>query len=384
MERQHIAKESALNFIKNNEKRQNIHKYIQTAKRLTKEYVLLEQEQQKFFYAKNLATKHRENIKNAAKNNKKTYLNTTYNNFQSSQSVETAVKIQDWLKKLKKWGLEGYKVIMGLRKEITNQELIYHIQDTKHEYSYVLNEEQYLKLLENNSLSMSYASLESLEKIIAEGPPDNSETDAFMADLFKLQVNATQAKVQQVLEPNFNKAELANDAVYQYLLHGDNGKPFLTKENKQKTEQENKDKEDINHARLYELYSQISAHYNKWERNEDGTFKKIKDKRTLKSFIQKYIAAKLDKDNTAFYKTGDAIQDNMTLIENKVGNAVVSISTIRRAIQGISLLEEKTDKKELEKELIEMFTYSGTEKFAKSIQMGAKNFAEKNIKELFK
>lgn len=376
----YALEQSATHFIKNDTKRNAIQNYIQKAHTLTEHYKSLEIKQQELFFAQQLNLQHQQNIQMAQSAGKnKPYLNTTYWNFQNARNDMNMQGIQQWLTELHHWSLQGYQVVMGLRKEATGQELIYHVQDVNGTYHYTLNENQYLKLLANNPLGMNYASTSQLEQVIAQGTP--------LADLFKLQVDATQKNLskvdswsQQERHGQILKTSLKSDVLYQYLMKNA-GSDFQDSQGR------------TLHSRIYELYSQLRAQY-KWVENPDGSIKSsgrngsiffsATRQNAVNNFISKYVTANLHKDNTAFYKTGDAIQDNYTLIENKVGKAVVSISTIRRAVEGIAQLGGIKSVSDLKQALIQMFTYSGSDAFSKKIQEGAKKVAEKNIKELFK
>lgn len=378
MPENYIIERSATFLIQNSAKQGAIQNYIQRAGQLDKEYNNLQTRQVQLSFAKQLNLQHQQNIQMAYANGKtKPYVNTTYWNFQDSRNDANMQDIQVWLNDLHRWSLQGYQVIVGLRKEVTGQDLIYHIQDSSGSYHYTLNEDQYLKLLAQNPVGMNYASTSQLEQAAAGGVP--------MADLFKLQVKATQTNLSQVDiwsqqqgHQQMIKSSLKQDVLYQYLMQNggviqEGGKTL--------------------HSRIYELYSQLRAQY-EWAENPDGSIKSsgrkgdiffsATRKNAVDNFIAKYTGSNLHKDNTAFYKTGDAIQDNHTLIENKVGNAVVSVSTIRRAIRDIAALGGIKSAAELKKELINLFTYSGKDAFSKKLQDGAKNAAIKAIRELFK
>lgn len=375
----YIAEKSASLFIKNDVKRTAIQNYIQKAKQLDDQYIALQARQKELLFAQQLNLEHQKKMQIAVQNNQNNpYVNSTYWDFQKNKNDNNNLQmIQQWLNELHHWSLQGYQVVMGMRKTVTGQEFVYHIQDESGSYHYTLNENQYLRLLASNQLSMSYATVNQLEEAAKGGIP--------LADLFKLQVNATQKNLssvdkwsQQKGRGEILKAGLKNDALYQFLYEEDN---IIRDENGR-----------VLHSRIYELYSQLSSTY-RWVRNPDGSIKGTNDKKNtffsktranaVRSFISKYKEANLHKDNTAFYKTGDAIQDNYTLIENKVGKAVVSVSTIRRAIKDIAALGGVKSVAELKKELINLFTYSGKDAFSRKIQEGAKNVAVKAIKELF-
>ena len=318
---------------------------------------------------------------------KKTTINVAYNIYKN-QNNNNAI-VQYYLTSLQKWAIDSYKIVMGLRKEITEQDFIYHIQDGANKYSYTLNENQFLQLLQSNEMSMSYAKVESLDKVIKEGVP--------LANLFKLQVNAGQKKLNKMMQAengeSIQRIELGKDALYQYLLNTKEVMDFFTISS---TDENGSERKKISHSRLYEMYSQLSNMSKfKWVKDSNGMitypeknkgskyFFNLKRETDIFEWIQKYAQSELIRDTTAFYKTGDAIQDNRTLIENKVGNAVVSVSTIYNAIKGIADLATITDKKKLESALKGLYTYKG-KGFAEEIQSGASRTAKKAIASLFK
>lgn len=375
---QYLAEQSA-NYMSQDIRLQRIYDYISQAKTLNAQYTTLHNRQKDLQFAQQILTIHQEN----RKTNAKAYVNVAYWDFHKQKKyIQEYNQIQTWLTDLHHWSLRGYKLIISMRKDVTNQELIYHIQDTSHSFSYTLTESQYLRLLSQNDISMTYAGTSSLE--------DAAKGEKPLGDLFKLNVGATQNILSQIDEWSqqkgkglIPKANLKQDVLYQYLMQD---KGVI------KT-----DRGDTSHSRIYELHSQLSAAY-EWSRNPDGSIqgpedikKKGKSKffftktreNAVAGFIQKYIQANMHKDNIAFYKTGDAIQDNKTLIENKVGKAVISIQTIKNAIQEIASLST-TSKEKLRKGLIQLFTYSGGDSFSRKIQDGAKNFAIKSINSIFK
>ncbi len=380
---QYLAEQSATRFIAQDTKRVQIQNYILKAKALQKEYFQLDQRQRDFQYAQQLMSVHQQNRQMAAANeSSKPYVNTAFWDIQNEKKkIQNYQQIQQWLTQLHHWALKGYQVIVQLRKTITGQELIYHIQDTNHSFSYTLTENQYLKLLSENSMNMTYSSTSQLDQVIKKGLP--------LGDLFKLSVGATQSKIEKVSQWSQDKgkgaifgASLKNDALYQYLLYKYGG--VITAPNG-----------GVSHSRIYELHSQIAASFD-WKRNSSGgiAFPKNKTKNSyfftskrsgaVTRFANKYIKAGMHGDTIAFYKTGDAIQDERTLIENKVGNAVVSVSTIKNAIDKIAGFGNIASPAQLKKAFINLFTYSGAQSFEKRIQDGAKKFAVKKINELFK
>ena len=71
------------------------------------------------------------------------------------------------------------------------------------------------------------------------------------------------------------------------------------------------------------------------------------------------------------------------LIENKVGNAVISLQTIRKAINSIASLKGQS-LENIKNSFIQLFTKKPVGELTKSIQEGAYNKAVKSINELFK
>ena len=288
-------------------------------------------------------------------------------------------EINNILGEIKIWGVNGYRVIVELRETVTGQELIYHIENDTHTISYTLNTEQYLKLLASNNLGFNYSSWESIEKAKQAGFPK--------IDLLKLNINATDKNLKRIFEENLKDLQpinLKRDALYQYLV-----------DTKAIERQSYWDKENETyyayHARIAELHSQLSASF-AWRRTPEGEIEKPKDgyffseirKKLVDAYIRIYKKEKLDKDTDSFYEVGDSIKDENTLIENKVGNAVVSLKTIHNAIKRIADLKN-VNYETIRTEFINLFTKEPKVgmMLTRQIQEGAYKKAVESINELF-
>lgn len=290
----------------------------------------------------------------------------------------TENEINNILKKINNWGVNGYRVVVQMRRTVTGQELIYHVQTDDHSLSYTLNEQQFLDLLSSNTAGLNYASWEKVEK---QGAPQLS--------LFKLNVGASKTKMKKM----FNHAPTINlkrDALYQYLVNT----KAISQKNKWDTENHS---EYAYHARIAELHSQLLASYT-WilnnnggvafprkngPKDKSGYFITEERKRLVDLFIKQYKKEGLHADKDAFYETGDATLNEAILIENKVGNAVVSISTIKNAIESIASLRGAS-KEQMRARFIEMFTKHNSGRLTKKIQEGAYKTAVESINTLFK
>ncbi len=278
--------------------------------------------------------------------------------------------------KMHKWGLEGYKVITQLRKTVTGQDIIYHVQDAKHTASYTLNEDQFLQLVASNSIGKGRLSWAEVDKAIQEGAPG--------LDIFTLQVGAiSQNKIQKRTGVQTPSTQLVNDALYQYLIHS---KSILNMQNT-----------GIDYARIAELHSQLLASY-QWKKDADGSvafppkgnknsssyFFSKNRQRLVDTFIRLYKKEKLHRDTDAFYQTGDATLDENTLIESKVGNAVISLRTIRSAIRDIAGLKG-VNPEALKQGLINLFTKAPQtgHYLTQMLQEGAYKKALESINKLF-
>ena len=263
-----------------------------------------------------------------------------------------------WLNKVKKWSLDSYKEIMSFREFITGGQVLQYDVMGAGKVSYRLEEKEFLKLL-SGDLSIYYTT--TWDKL-----KDNN-----LINLLKLQVQDPSKKKRL---KTIQKVSLKDDALYSFLSEN----------------------VDIESPRLYELYSQLKGSF-EWHLTEKGMVKfpdnqrknffysKERENKVI-NFVQEYLQTKsLVNDNIAFYRTGDAIQDNLTLIENKIGgSAVVSISTIKNAIYKISNLSRLKDAKSLAQRLKQIFTYIGKEKLAQEIQKGAGEYARGKIDEVVK
>ena len=293
----------------------------------------------------------------------------------SQKEVITANKqMESVFSRMHKWGLKSYQVITQLRNTITGQDIIYHVQDAKRTVSYTLSEEQFLNLVASNSIGKGRLSWAGVEQAIQQGVPP--------LDLFTLQVGATsERKIQKITKAETPSIQLNKDALYQYLIQT---RAIL-----------NEQTGGVSYARIAELHSQLLAKY-KWQKDSKGNtafpknpssnkyFFSQERQRFVDTFIRLYKKEKLHKDTDEFYKSGDATLNENTLIENKVGRAVVSLRTIRNAIEDIAALKG-VNKEALIQGLIQLFTNAPqTGRYlTQMLQEGAYNKAVESINKLF-
>ena len=202
----YIATQSASGFVYNS-KIDIFNNCIANAKKLQKEKIELDQKIEQSKLLLKMMVRHQNLLKKAGlsdeklqmrdENDNKIYRDNTasadmiLNASGKRRSVISKKTIEILLKDINKWGVEGYKVITTLRKTVTGQELIYHIQDSNHKYSYFLNEDEYIKLLENNKAGMSRTNWSAIKKAASEG---FQKADSSLLDLFQLNVGATGKK----------------------------------------------------------------------------------------------------------------------------------------------------------------------------------------------
>ena len=301
--------------------------------------------------------------------------NQAFEEWTSQKETITANKqMESVFSRMHKWGLKSYQVITQLRNTVTGQDIIYHVQDAKRTVSYTLNEKQFLNLIASNSIGKGRFSWEGIEQAIQQGAPP--------LDLFTLQVGATsEKKIQRITNAETPSAQLNNDALYQYLIQT---RAIL-----------NEQTGGVSYARIAELHSQLLAKY-KWQKDSSGNtaFPKSNSsnkyffsqgrQKLVDTFIRLYKKEKLHKDTDEFYKSGDATLNENTLIENKVGRAVVSLRTIRNAIEDIAALKG-VNKEALRQGLIQLFTNAPqTGRYlTQMLQEGAYNKAVESINKLF-
>ena len=305
------------------------------------------------------------------------------NRNQQKRNIVNKKAIQLLLNRLKNTGIEGYQVIVQLRETVTGQELIYHIhtrQGNKDMLAYTLTENEYIELLKGQSLGGSYGESmwNKLQKAKQEG------TSFVASDFFNLQVGGTEKNLSKVAKNKSEPINLSKDILYQYLLIADKNKAaILDKDGK------------TNYSRLAELHSQLSANY-EWRRDSSGTilppppnseskfFFTMKRQKVVDAFIGAYKKSNLHADTDKFYETGDAILNDEVLIENKVGNARISLSTIRNAIEAIAELQGASMER-FKQGFIAMFTKSPKKGgLAEKLQKGAYETALESIQNLFK
>ena len=277
-------------------------------------------------------------------------------------------ELMAWLTRLKTWSLSAYQVIMSFRNFITQGQIfVYNVMSKNQKFSYQVNEDNFIKLL-SGDLKVNRTNWDDVD---AMG----------LASVLQLSVGDPQkSKLRLQKAKKEYRVNLSKDALYEFLYNNySNALPT---------------------NRLYEMYSQIKGAF-LWELTKQGSvaygpnkqlFFSEKRAKEVKNYAEQYIQNEsLAKDNIRFYKTGDAIQkfNSMTgeaetaLIENKIGgSAGVSIRTISRGIRAIANLKNAKTSRSLIKRLKNLFTYSSTDDFARSIQEGAALEAEKAIKDI--
>lgn len=389
----HLAEVTSKEFIVE-KKRDQYEAYIKQAIKLNSQYQSLNKFAAKQQWIGDLNKAHQENLANAASEDKKPWVSTAYK--EMKKDIEKYRSLAKWSTLLKSWSLKAYEVIMGLRRLLTEQTFVYHVMDTGKKYMVQLTEDQFLELLKGNEMEARVGT-ETLNNMATEA----QATAAKFGDIFKLSVYATQQNLKRALgneNLNFAKEEDSDiirsaekDVIYQELLTmGNNNKPILQTQKKDKNTGKRVDTGKPDHSRLYELYSQLlnvkEAQLIRKDIARGISMEDIRKKGyyvKFNEFVKEYAnTSELARDNIAFYRTGDAILDKQTLIENKVGDAVVSVKTIAQAIKNIAGLAQ-LKKEKLKKKLIELFSYSGESAIEKQVQGAAAKFAEKHIRESF-
>lgn len=257
----------------------------------------------------------------------------------------------------------AYKEIMEFRTFIVGgkQELIYNVQ--KGSKSYTFTEENYLNLVLDSAIP-SYYNKKSL-----------AETTKLLDNL-RLQVG----------DPDENSnyesyVDLGRDNLYSGLKDYIKNSETLSESNLKYK------------SRLYELYTQMRYSFFKQTKVNEPIKDNIdfyRKNSKYSKFVWLYVDSKMDRDSVPFYKTGDAIKDKETLIENKLAGAVISVKTVKNAIESLdkNLNSAKSlSESELANYLIKQFTYVDTAKgheFALEIQKGAADTAVSAINDLAK
>lgn len=350
---------------------ERVNSLINNAYQLNEEAKSLDIELEKTQSLRQSIQQHRTQLRRMYKENP----DQAFEEWTSQKEAITANKqIESVFSRMHKWGLRSYQVITQLRNTITGQDIIYHVQDAKHTVSYTLSEEQFLKLVASNSIGKGRLSWKEIEQAIQQGVPP--------LDLFTLQVGATsEKKIQNITKVETPSIQLNKDALYQYLIQT---RAVL-----------NERTGGVSYARIAELHSQLLAKY-KWQKDSNGNtafpknssnkyFFSQERQRLVDTFVRLYKKEKLHKDTDEFYKSGDATLNENTLIENKVGRAVVSLRTIKNAIRDIAALKG-VDKEALRQGLIQIFTSAPqTGRYlTQTLQEGAYNKAVESINKLFR
>lgn len=256
-----------------------------------------------------------------------------------------------WLNRLKTWSIDAYGFIMDFRSFVTQgQSFIYHVMSANQTISYHLNQEHFIQLLTGN-LKVGKDDWQDLSKVDFSAMLKLSVADPAAKKLGRLKKKEGELKVR-----------LGKDALYEYL---------------------SQNVAELETNRLYEMYSQFREGI-EWKISKSGRV--IKPKFGNKFFfsqerqnwvdehIEKYLSSSgLKQDNIRFYKTGDSISKDGTLIENKLGgSAAVSISTIKNGIKYIKNLGKKKTGRSLKTRLKELFSYiHPNDPLAQAIQTGA-------------
>ncbi len=385
-----IAEQTAMYFINNTNNRNALKHCIQEAKKIQSDLNKLNKDINTQQYLQSVYKVHMQNRQKQAD----AHISTAFNSFvkQHQETQETAM-LQQWIDDLQKTAIEGYKVVMRTRKLVTKQDFIYRVRTgsgNKVPYSYTLTEDQYIELLSQEPLTTAWTSTRDLEKA-AYALKTVRNKDVPLSSVFQLVTGrGSQVSIEDAIkkapapENAFKdikvsvKHNLEKDAIYRYVHRAGN---FIG---------QRKHPNVIDEARTYELYTMLLNRFS-WqyrdgmllEAKNNGTgFFSGKRLRQVRETIKNYKSkSELAYDNIAFYKTGDNVLNERTLIENKVGKAVVSISTITKAINDIAGLNN-LNQKDLTNKLIEMFSHGakGTTLEGK-IYNGARDFAVKNIKE---
>lgn len=276
------------------------------------------------------------------------------------ESEKEYIIAQEKLNEVKQWALEAYQEIVAFRKFITSgQELLYMVADSKG-FSYLINEEEYLKLL-SGKLSAGHKS--HISKI------EQGKLFSFL----NLSVGTPSMDTKTIIPP----FDLHQDKLFNLL---DNNKDYILKEAAE---------DGLTQARLYELYTQIKGSFFQWKTFESPIQKNISSKRQEKIINEaiRYVAAKMHKDKTPFYATGDAIVRNTVLIENKIGgSAIVSINTIKNAIKNLNdkVFISDASPQQMEQALIKMYTRTGKAGIEHEIQKKTGEMAQKEIQKIIK
>ena len=351
---------------------EQVNQLINEANQLNIEAGLLDAELKETQSLQNAAKKHRDQLSKAYKGKPSDQAYTEWMSQKETATAEGQVGLV--FSKMHRWGLRSYQVITKLRSTITGQDIIYHVQDAAHTVSYTLSEKQFLQLVASNGVGKGRHSWDRIEQAIRNGEP--------ALDLFTLQVGASsEKKIQEKTGVDTPAVKLTKDALYQYLIQT---RAVIS----EKTG-------NLDYARIAELHSQLLAKY-KWQTGSEGniTFPREDEskyfftqerRKIVDIFTRLYKREKLHRDTDTFYESGDAILDENTLIENKVGKkAVISLKTLRGAIEDIAALKG-VSRETLRQELIKLFTSAPkTGRYlTQMLQEGAYNKAVESINKLF-
>lgn len=372
---QHLAEESAPDLQKQIVSEFSTHQ--SNVKTLNGEYKDLENKQEEVY-------KQLQNIRLRGKKN--TVSNALREvNKRARPRNENMSNVKSYLTRLQTWGVEGYKEVVSFREFITRgQKLEYDIVTANSYHMFHLKEDDYLQLLSagrvvtraNTWEKVTPSDLNKVLSISVANPTTTFYALAKQATKTKDKIAAAEYKDKARRFINISSEDKKK-------VHADVLNAFLYK----------RFGDVMPPSRLAELYSQVryslfpgvdtdesieKKHFNMYNQPGISQYERVLD------FCNKYIDTGLNKDNDAFYKTGDAIKDNNTLIENKFGtSASVSINTIRNAIKSLdeTINRETLDKNQLINDLVQLYTAKGGNEFAESIHGAARERAIEGIKE---
>ena len=288
---------------------------------------------------------------------------------QQKQKAEANSQSQQYLVKLKRWALEGYREIVSFRTFVTGgQKLVYHVKDGAH--SFQVSEEEYINLLSQGNIKTW---TRSWDKVTKEN----------LNSILSLEVSSPKLRQpQQQSTPMYigkRYGEENQDALWRYLKMNKKGLPD---------------------SRLYELYDQLRFAMYKdisYERpiseelfearaGNGIYFSGQKIAKNIDDFMSQYIDAGLHKDTDAFYTSGDSVMENSdgtyTMVENKLAGATVSIRTIKNAIHTLAgYVQNPASKADLINNLQNFYAKSGTSgPFADAIYNAGLQEAKDGIK----
>lgn len=234
-----------------------------------------------------------------------------YNNSSVYQDFSEEELISQYYSDVAEVAREGYDILMGFREFLTSgqQTFEYHILGSKGNV-YELSHKQYMEYVV--PLTVTYntrdwdkeitTNINLLEKLVL--PLKDLDT-----------ISANSEHVNQIKNISKNKGGL--------FLESINEKDGLFKSLEKLNQQRGKEK--ISQARLFELYTQAKFF--------------LSDEEYLLDFFNSYIEEGLHSDNSPFYVIGDSVKSERIQIENKKTasfyryTANISVNTIKNGIK---------------------------------------------------